>query len=411
MNILIFEYKNFGIEDVTEALTNMAHTCHVVTSALIRERTSVEFDQLFDREYEQQHFDCIFTFNYSPVISNNCKRVNIPYIAFVYDSPLISLYSYTIINPCNYVFLFDRTLYEEFRNQGIQTVHYMPLAVNVARLDRMRDSLIQSVSQTNTTFSKCPDDSTKKSNTNILNRFSSDIAFIGSMYNEKHNLYERLNGISPRTAGYLEGIMEAQLNVYGYYFIEDMLTSNIIEDMKKSAPIAPNKDGVETVSYMYAYYFIARKLAEKERKQILGKISNTHEVKLFTPNPTPELTNVHNMGPVDYYNDMPYIFQNSKINLNISLRSIRSGIPLRCMDIMGAGGFLLSNYQADFYEHFIPGEDLILYESQDDLLTKCDYYLSHEDKRRQIAANGYGKVKESHTYEVRLKEIFEIVFA
>lgn len=42
---------------------------------------------------------------------------------------------------------------------------------------------------------------------------------------------------------------------------------------------------------------------------------------------------------------------------------------------------------------------------------KCDYYLKHDNERRQIAANGYGKVKEFHTYEVRLKEIFEVVFS
>ena len=36
MNILIFEYKNFGIEDITETLTNMGHTSHVVTNELIR---------------------------------------------------------------------------------------------------------------------------------------------------------------------------------------------------------------------------------------------------------------------------------------------------------------------------------------------------------------------------------------
>ena len=108
---------------------------------------------------------------------------------------------------------------------------------------------------------------------------------------------------------------------------------------------------------------------------------------------------------------MPYVFKNSAINLNISLRSIRSGIPLRCFDIMGCGGFLLSNYQGDFYEHFVPGEDLVLFESQEDFLNKCDYYLKHDNERRQIAANGYGKVKEFHTYEVRLKEIFEVVFS
>lgn len=107
---------------------------------------------------------------------------------------------------------------------------------------------------------------------------------------------------------------------------------------------------------------------------------------------------------------MPYVFNNSRINLNISLRSIRSEIPLRAMDIMGCNGFLLSNYQADFYDFFVPGEDMAVFESKEDLINKCDYYLEHDNERRQIAANGFGKVNEFHTYKVRLKEIFDVVF-
>ena len=56
------------------------------------------------------------------------------------------------------------------------------------------------------------------------------------------------------------------------------------------------------------------------------------------------------------------------------------------------------------------GEDLVLYESHDDLMDKCNYYLVHDAERRQIAANGYGKVKEFHNFEVRFNEIFDIVF-
>ena len=51
----------------------------------------------------------------------------------------------------------------------------------------------------------------------------------------------------------------------------------------------------------------------------------------------------------------------------------------------------------------------MLFDSQEDFLNKCDYYLKHDNERLQITANGYGKVKEFHTYEVRLKEIFEVV--
>lgn len=392
MKVLIFEWKNFGIEDVCEALDKLGVSHRCISTQLVRERKSTEFDSLFEDALTER-YDCVFTFNYSPVVSNCCRRHNLPYIAFIYDSPLVSLYSYTVINPCNYIFIFDKTLYLELKNQGISTVYYAPLAVNTSRIKRQL-----SVNETNgAAEAHAPD-------------FSAEVAFVGSMYNEKHNLFDRFKNLPPYVTGYLDAIMQAQLKVYGYYFIEELLTPNIIDELKKSVPLEPNKDGVETVSYLYAYYFIARKLAELERKDLLNAVSERFSTHLYTQNPTPELPKVKNCGPIDYYNHMPYIFSQSKINLNITLRSIRSGIPLRAMDIMGCGGFLLSNYQADFYDFFVPGEDLVLFESRDDLLDKCAYYLSHEKERRQIAANGLGRIQENHTYELRLKQMFDIVF-
>lgn len=388
MNILIYGYNNFGIEDVSDALTCLGHNYKCVSDERIHQRDCADFDIAFENEVEAGSYDCVFTFNYCVSVSNNCNRFNIPYIAFVYDSPIISLYSYSITNPCNHVFIFDKQMYNELKTGGINTVYYCPLAVNTKRLDTMLNSVTDIHKQ----------------------MYSSPVSFVGSMYNEKHNLFERLKDLSPHTRGYLDGIMEAQLQVYGYYFIEELLTPDIIADLQKSVPFSPNKDGIETPEYVYANYFIARKLAQLERKKILSSVSKHFHTKLYTPAPTPELTYIENMGPVDYYNHMPYIFKYSDINLNISLRSIRSGIPLRCMDIMGAGGFLLSNYQEDFFDFFIPGEDMVLFDSCEDAVNKCDYYLKHEKDRQQIAANGYGKVKEYHTYEKRLKEMLEIVF-
>ena len=56
------------------------------------------------------------------------------------------------------------------------------------------------------------------------------------------------------------------------------------------------------------------------------------------------LQNVNYMGSCDYYGQMTKVFKASSINLNITLKISQSGIPLRVMDILGAGGFLLSNY-------------------------------------------------------------------
>ena len=115
------------------------------------------------------------------------------------------------------------------------------------------------------------------------------------------------------------------------------------------------------------------------------------------------------MGPVDYYEEMPYVFANSKINLNITLRSIKSGIPLRAMDIMGAGGFLLTNFQSDFLDYFVPGEDFVYYDSQEDLLNKIDYFLSHEKEREEISKNGQERVRNEHNYFTFFEKIFDII--
>lgn len=85
------------------------------------------------------------------------------------------------------------------------------------------------------------------------------------MYNEKHNFYERMKNISPYTKGYLEGIMQAQSQVYGDYFIEQLLKPDILADMKKSLPFQSSRNGVETEEWLFAYYVIARKMANMER--------------------------------------------------------------------------------------------------------------------------------------------------
>ena len=126
---------------------------------------------------------------------------------------------------------------------------------------------------------------------------------------------------------------------------------------------------------------------------------------VYAPEQDSDIKNVINCGTVDYVKEMPLVFKNSKINLNMTLRSIHTGIPLRAMDIMGCGGFLLTNYQQDFLEYFEPGIDYIYYSSKKELLYLTDYYLNHEEERKQIARNGYQKVKEGHTYTDRIKQL------
>ena len=69
----------------------------------------------------------------------------------------------------------------------------------------------------------------------------------------------------------------------------------------------------------------------------------------------------------------------------------------------------MSNYQEDYLRFFVPGEDFVYYESKRDLMEKIEYYLGHEDERRDIARRGHDKILADHTYEGRLQDIIDIV--
>lgn len=166
---------------------------------------------------------------------------------------------------------------------------------------------------------------------------------------------------------------------------------------------------METAEWMFANYFLARKVTAMERRELLETLSGRFCVKLFTPEETPFLPKVHNLGKIDYYEDMPYAFKCARINLNISLRSIHTGMPLRALDIMGCGGFLITNYQSDFEEYFTAGEDYVYYDGKENLLELVEYYLEHEQEREQIAQNGYRKVKEKLSYKGQVLKMLEYV--
>lgn len=352
----------------------------------IRDYLCKEFDNDFDDFVANRNYSFVFSFNYYPALSNGCQRNHLKYLSFVYDSPLVALYSYTLIHPCNHVFLFDKASYLDFAREGITTVHYLPLCANTDRLEAM---------------------TLPAEKRSIV---SSDVSFVGSLYNEDHNFLDRMSDLDPYAKGYIDAIMAAQQKISGYFFIEELLTRDIIREMKKSLNYTPQPGGAESEAYVYANYFIARKITSLERQEVLSQVSERFDTKLYTHNATPTLPHIHNMGAVDYYDTAPHVFKNSNINLNITLRSIRSGIPLRAFDIMGAGGFLLSNYQEDFLDFFVPGEDYDYYDGTEDLLQKIEYYLSHEKERKEIARNGFYKVKKEHTYRNRVETMLSMAF-
>ena len=263
----------------------------------------------------------------------------------------------------------------------------MPLAANVERVDEIAYD---------------PENEKK---------FSCDVAFVGSLYNEEHNFFDRMDDkLSDYDRGYLEALMEAQMKVYGYYFIEYVLRGqDILGRVKKILPYNMGPSYFCTDEYLCGDSFLGRKLTSNERIRILKELGKRYNTNVYSTGDLSDIKGVNDMDVVEYFDEMPQAFRYAKINLNITLRTIRNGIPLRCFDIMGAGGFLLTNYQSDFNGMFEEGIEYVSYESHEDMYAKIDYYLAHEDERKAIAKHGHDTVKQYHNYNVRIKEMFEVL--
>ncbi len=300
--------------------------------------------------------------------------------------PRVHLFSCTAILPTNTIFVFEKDVADYFRSLGIETVHYIPLAANPLRLAK----IISDNMAKKTVYSQ-----------------SKDVSFVGSMYTEEHQLYSRMidKGISQYTLGYLRGVMNVQKKLYGCDIITPSLTQDIISDMKNALPLAPDKDSVAETEYLFAKYVIDRQITAEERSDLLSMAGEKFDVHVYTADPKASIPHCTNHGPAHSDLEAPAVYNSSKINLNISLRSIVNGIPLRVFEIMGSGGFLLSNYQAELLDYFVPGEDFDYFESPEDMIRKIDYYLEHDDIRKRIAANGLEKIKKNHTFHDRVKEM------
>ena len=391
MKILFLDWKSYGNLDILSAANELKSSGRDIQIELYPfdnhiERDDKQFAERFKKDLQKKDPDFVMSFNFFPIVSGVCNEVGIKYVSWVYDNPAVNLYSFTLINPCNYVFLFDSQMYEVFANQGIKTVYYLPMAAAVDRYDRFEKSAV------------------------FRNKWGGEIAFVGNLYTEGHNYYDRIEDkLSEYSKGYLNGLMRAQMEINGASIIEGAIPEKIMNEMVDAFGAKPNYDGVETYDYIYSNYVIDRKITALERCEILTMVGQKHQVNLFTGDKNYKPEGINNRGKVDYYNEMPYIFKNTDINLNITLRSIQRGIPLRCMDIMGCGGFLLTNNQEDFLNFFEPFEEYVYFESRADLLEKIEYYITHDEERNRIAASGYEKVKAGHTYKLRLEEILDIV--
>jgi len=368
-----------------EAFERLGHGVDSITLEMHEKSPSGEqILKEFKKAFERSSYDAVISINYFPVVSLLCQKLGILYISWTVDEPVLELLSETLSNDVNRIFCFDMEQCRKFSAFNPHGTFYLPLATNTDRWD----SVIQG---TKDRSHEC------------------EISFVGSLYTEKCP-YDNMKNPPEYLKGYLEGIMNAQKNIYGAFILEESLTDKVVNDFIRHTPgfWDPGSSFRKDDAYVMASAYLGMKVTSMERLEVIRRLGQKHGFDIYTGSDTKGLP-VHNRGFAKTLTQMPLIFNQSKINLNITCRSIRTGLSQRIWDVMGAGGFLITNFQNELPEFFTIGEDLEIYSGMEELEDKVNYYLAHEEERKKIALSGYEKTKEHHTWKNRIRDMLNML--
>lgn len=386
MKILYYCWNECTSNDIMDVFKRKGYSLDCLTMEIRDKLNDFDFMNKLAQIIKKNSYDCIFSFNFFPVISKVANKLGIKYISWTYDSASMTLYSESVFNSCNYIFVYDRADVNKLKMYGINNVFHMPLGVNTYRLNKLLSNDICST------------------------EYEYDVSFVGNLYNDQYNFYDQIQNMPEYYKGFFDGIINSQMNIYGYDLASDIITNDFTEVLNSFVRFNLDKEIFMQETDVFAN-ILRKKITVVERPEVLKMISDENvRVTHFGGKSDERLSKVEYKGYLNYDEEMPWVFRKSKINLNITLRCILSGIPLRCMDIMGAGGFMLSNYQPELAEFFVDGKEMIMYSSRYDLMEKLHYFLNNDDERIEIAQRGKDKIEKAFSYEILLEKMFEIVF-
>ena len=368
--ILFYQWHSFMNRGIEKAF----QTLGIEYDILFFQQTDWEMDsglaELLERKLAGANYAMVFSVNFAPIVSRVCEGKQILYVSWVYDAPIHIRNPEPLKNSCNRIFFFDRKQAESYRRIGVNAFH-MPLAADIDTFGR-------------------------KSGV-----YKTDISMVGKLYQTEYSYY--CTPLDDYQKGYLDALISAQMKVYGGYFLDELIDDKLLAGLNEKYRTASG--GTVSVSREELEYMLACEITGRERYLILALLSRHFKVELYSTDQDERLKQVTHRGYADYYSQMPDVFRASRINLNVSLKLIKSGVPLRVFDILACGGFLITNYQEELYELFVPGEDFVVYESIEDLFEKAVFYMEHDAERERIARHGYETVSQRYTFPIQIEKI------
>ncbi len=351
---------------------------------VIEQEEDVTTNQLFI-ELGKTFPDYLFSINPNQACIRASKRLKIPYIYWIVDTPAYLAYSKETISDHFYCFVYDKVVAKQLKSFGYTHVEYLPVAVNTDRLDQV----------------KVERDEWKK--------YQAEVAFIGHSGNDNEYDLWKMEEIDPS----LQHLFKCIFAMQTQHPSEPVLKTLVNEDLLNTieAVMGPLRTDELMSRQEKLFYILGRKYSQIERRELVEMLSDHFKLKVYGDESwgSSRKSKLSYMGYAEHYTEMIKIMRCSAININATRVFVESGLPMRIFDVLGSKGFLVSNTKSDMTGLLKEGRDLVVYRDLKELKEVIDHYLFHEKERAEITSCGYETVKQRHTYVHRIREMMASV--
>lgn len=372
MNILYLRTGAVWDRNTAELLEKMG--C-ILTQTDAPENTvdTIDYRKKLERAIEESHVEAVFALRYFPEVSSICSKMGVKYATWITSVTDRNIYSCTLLNSCNYIFMTNYAQYEEFKDGDFRQLFYLPLGAYIEWADEELEG--------------------------VKREYQADLLMPCKILQREDLGEHPLSLESPlkdAVKGYLEGCIACQHQLAGLPSMAEQLPPYVWEELTKYFQPKIREDSVETAYHYYDNRFFNPLITIADREIHLGTIKKNSYFKQVWQNNQWSREELLKRSVC------------SKINLVIAHRNWRSGIPQTAWNVMAAGGFLLSSMQGDYFRLF---QDMMptVYTEEKDMLSKAVYYLNHDQEREALAKELSQAVRSQHTCGKRLEKLLSLI--
>ena len=325
----------------------------------------------------------VVTINYNSEVASVCHELEIPLVAWEVDPKTDRPPTPPAGGEDFRVFTLHPKDVGQLEDAGFSSVGYLPIGVDTDKRYPL------------------------ELNEEERSRFAARVCFVGSSLIDRARRFKRLflqlhasfncsaEESFDETSERLERVLAAERANYGVYNSDQLLEEQFGEFLeaarRNGTPDDPKK-------------WVAEIVASQKRVAYVSALSD-FGIHVWGDDRWSEISaavpGVHYRGLAEQGHELTCVYSSAEIHVDVNRIYQPEAIPMRVINVMACGGFMIAEHSESIQELFEVGKEIETYRTIEELETKVAHYLENPGEAREIAQRGLEAVRQRHTMRIR----------